>query len=104
MIATNSRFSSPKGIIFRYGGGAYNLNGSVIAGGVRLELIGAAANTVHLLESLGFVKTTGADTVTGVVPVPPQGVPTTNQPIIKKTTLAKPLKGDIASQYDGTKQ
>jgi hypothetical protein len=103
----NSVFANRRGIVFTYGGGAYNLENVVISGNVGLELVGAAANTARFLESLGLLKppdsTGGGKTrLTVTVPAPaPQPAPPKNQPIFNKLRLASPLRGDISSQYDG---
>jgi hypothetical protein len=110
MILKNSVIASPRGVIITYGGGAYHLENVAISGAIGLELTGAAANTARLLESLGLMRVPNAPSPESKtklpVTVPPINLeePPNNQPIIKKLRLANPLKGDISSQYDGTKQ
>ena len=96
LVSTDSLFGASKGITFIYGGGAYNLRGSTIAGNVDLQLQGAAANTARLLAEFGLLTPAGQRVaVPDTTPVVPA-----NTPITKKAVLKKPLKGDI-SQYDG---
>jgi len=62
-------------------------------------LNGARANTANLLKQFGILPSDSPFTTT--VRIDPRE---TNKPIIKRKILPKPLKGDIASQYDGSKQ
>jgi|HubBroStandDraft_6_1064221.scaffolds.fasta_scaffold00716_10 hypothetical protein len=97
-------YASPAGVKIRYGGGAYKLERAFIGGPLEFEFTGAAANTVHLLQSVGLLPGQSSGQTTEIVraPAPVEAPP--NTPIVKRTTLNKPLRGDIASQYDGTKQ
>jgi hypothetical protein len=76
-----------------YGGGPYHMQRAKFNGTVKIELIGAAANTAHFLETFGFVK--NGETHEG--PSPEE----MNTPI-KKTTHTT-IKGDFVSPYDGRK-
>jgi hypothetical protein len=113
LVMSNVRFDNPLGeITLAYGGGAYSLTNILISGRLSLELTGAAANTAHFLDSLGLLRTPPTPMAGGklgiltTVPTVPAKTtePPKNKPIIKNIKLGKPLKGDIASQYDGTKR
>jgi hypothetical protein len=100
----HNRWDGPGGVVFVYGGGAYELKDATIAGPVTLELDGAAANTASLLQLFGVI---GPPPYTVTPPVsmaiPP---PTTdkNTSVVKKTVVKRPgLRGDISSRYDGQK-
>jgi hypothetical protein len=93
---------------FVYGGGAYKLEDNTIVGPVSLELTGAAANTLALLEQFGMIAKGDPPTTPDPTPTPtPAMVPTPkekNKPITRTKVVDPPLKGDMSSQYDGTQQ
>jgi hypothetical protein len=76
-----------------YGGGAYRLNHLVFGSPMNLQLVGAAANTVHLLELLGFLRD---------APEPPKTQPATEKgkPFVRHIRETK-IEGEFASPYDG---
>jgi hypothetical protein len=77
-----------------YGGGAYELLDSTISGPVKLQLVGAAANTAQLLATFGFLGT------------PPSTSPPSSEkhmPIEKTTTVKTSIRGDFVAPYDGKK-
>jgi hypothetical protein len=99
MVAERIAFRNRDGIKFQYGGGAFHLTDSVFDGPLEFDFVGAAANTVMLLDSLGLLahKPLGLPN--------PSALPTATQmnKARKQTIkLSKPLRGDIASQYDGS--
>ena len=95
-----SRNDSYNNVIFEYGGGAYRLIGAKISGRVGFRFIGAAANTITLLDTLGLLVHEGsASPNPSALPSPRQ----MNKPRKQKVILRKPLKGDIASPFDGLK-
>jgi hypothetical protein len=93
IYSTNDRF---EGVTFKYGGGAYNLSGSVIIPPVNLQLIGAAANTAQLLRVFGMLGCPAK-----------QGPPATtnpNTPILEKAALQDTFRGNLVSPYNGSQQ
>jgi len=69
-----------EGARLRYGGGVVNLKGSTFSGTTELELEGAAANTVALLEFLKAIPEGGLK----------YKLPTPNRPITKKFASTRP--------------
>lgn len=103
--SSNNLYSSPAGVRFIYGGGAYALKNAVVGGQLEFEFTGAAANTVHLLQSLKMLPGESSGQTTEILRAPaPSEPPAKNIPISRRTKLASPLHGDISSQYDGTQQ
>ena len=102
--STNNLYSSPAGVKFIYGGGAYVLRNATVGGQLELEFTGAAANTVHLLQSLKMLPGASSGQATEILRAPAPPEPAKNIPISRRTKLVRPLHGDISSQYDGTKQ
>jgi len=45
---SNDVYSSPTGVRFEYGGGAFKLENVIVGGPIELDLVGAAANTAQL--------------------------------------------------------
>lgn len=90
-------WASPQGVVFEYGGGAYKLTDARISGPVTLELEGAAANTVSLLELFGVI---GRPPYV-VSPPASMAAPTPaeqNQKITKKIRV-KNFRGDMSSRF-----
>jgi hypothetical protein len=84
-----------KNITLIYGGGSYSMEGAQLSGTTRIELIGAAANTVHFLQQFRFL------------PEPPVVIPfsdpaPTNKPITIGQPMRTTIHGDFVSPYDGT--
>jgi hypothetical protein len=91
----NFQYNVFKSPTFVYGGGAYSMRDAEISGTVNFQFIGAAANTVQLLKSLGLLGNSPPPS-TPVVPQP-------NTPRTEKTVIKTTIKGDFVSPYDGTK-
>jgi len=83
-----------KGVTFVYGGGAYSLTDSTVVPPVQLKFVGAAANTLGLLNTFGMIGCPAKPQAPEVNP---------NTPIINKASLEKELKGDFVAPYSGTK-
>ena len=80
----------------RYGGGAFILKNTTVQGQIQVEFIGAAANTVTLMEWLGMV---------GCPAAAPQPEPINpNRPPVKAASLTKPLTGDIRVDFVNAKK
>jgi hypothetical protein len=79
-----------------YGGGAYRLVNAKVEG-VQLVWVGAAANTVRLMNDLGLLGQPLPTQPKRQQPINP------NTPRIELTTIKAPISGDLISQYDGTK-
>jgi hypothetical protein len=77
-----------RGTVLQYGGGAFSFTRFKFAGPVRVNLTGAAANTVAFLN---LVQALAASQQ------PP--APKPNSPILKTATLKQEMTGDFASPY-----
>ena len=98
MYSTNNLFSSPKGSEIVYGGGAFKVDHTLFDGLTHFVFIGAAANTVSLLDSLGLlVHSPITEPNPAALPTPQQ----INKPKHQTSRLRHPLNGEISSQYDG---
>ncbi len=95
---SNDVYSSPTGVRFEYGGGAFKLENVIVGDPIELDLVGAAANTAQLLKDFGML---GSPPYRAVLP-PVESVKR-NIPHKIKTTIdpRKPLSGDLASPFDG---
>jgi hypothetical protein len=98
LVSIGNTYKNPTGTIITYGGGAFHLENSSFVGPLTFEFIGAAANTVTLLNSLGLIVHQDRTNPNPAALPTPQRI---NKPVRQKVTLNKPLRGDIASQYDG---
>jgi hypothetical protein len=74
--------------VLQYGGGAFKFTRFKFAGPVRVNLTGAAANTVAFLS---LVQALAASQQ------PPK--PTPNSPLLKTASIKEPMTGDFASPY-----
>jgi hypothetical protein len=80
---------------FVYGGGAYSLRNTTVSGNIEVDFIGAAANTVQFLKTIGLLRDSS--------PPSPATPSETNTPRKEKTTIKTTIKGDFVSPYDGKK-
>lgn len=77
-------------VTLRYGGGVFGLSNANITGTARIELVGAAANTVAFLSTIGV----------GCYKRPePLERPHPNVPIVKTAKFEKPILVDLNSPY-----
>jgi hypothetical protein len=77
-------------LTLRYGGGVYQLDHATFSNSVKIELSGAAANTVAFLSNLGI----------GLCKFPtPMERPNPNKPIIQTANFEKPVIIDLQSPY-----
>lgn len=77
-----------RGTVLQYGGGAYKFTRFKFSGPVRVNLVGAAANTVAFLN---LVQALAASQQ----PPPPKP----NSPILKTANVPQEMIGDFASPY-----
>jgi hypothetical protein len=81
-----------RGTVLQYGGGAFTFTRFKFSGPVRVNLVGAAANTVAFLN---LVQALAASQQ------PP--APKPNSPILKTANLKQEMTGDFTSPYNGSK-
>jgi hypothetical protein len=82
-------------VTLRYGGGAFLLRNATVEGNIKLEVFGAARNTVALLAMLHLM---------GCPAAAPKMAPTApNTPMLSTASLKEPLTGTFESPYGSEK-
>jgi hypothetical protein len=82
-------------VTLRYGGGAFLLRNATVEGNIKLEVFGAARNTVALLAILHLLGCPA--TAPKMPPIAP------NTPMLNTASLKEPLTGTFESPYGSEK-